>query len=862
MKEKSLRSHLLITLLSMAMMLALIPGGLAKATVYAQGDGNEIGIEKTEDCDLWSDDNLTFNVVCPDGVEGNFWLGVGARGEAGWDVLFNDEQNPAKYFEYDNQSGELTLHGDAIFEAIGDRDVNIYACITKKDDDNVLLAEGFADVHARGARYEYDLPENDNLLPGWGGWIDGSFHVYIENKQYPDGKDFNLDITDAGIVSDPADAIILEEREDGWEYKAETQGSAAITLNYKGVDGSPANHSFEVVASDHVYRADFWPVEGVHQGLPGTSIELQADAEHNFINRDEDDQDNWWHDSTRDGLKYYWRIEGRGSEFATIKQDAKDPAKATLTFKNLPNGQEDIWEQVIVKLSITDTKSSDAGKERASNEKDFWVCSDYMQIMPAQIDSNLDVGKSLTIEPELRHYQYGKDGHEVIDATFEIENVDRNAIDVAKNKSVFTITRKGDWDTNFNIRARFRWGDGREDDIDQWYRLDWKDYRIGFPYDDIEIYSDQKLTLELEKEEMDGLDNGDYRIEYKVGTWDNERKRWTYEMNPSKYTADSNGITLSGAEIMKAGLDGVNVRAELFIKGQNEPKSDAWVWVNLNEKPCKDDKHSWLKATIKQATCYEKGQEIWCCLSHQLWHGCGEVRIVETDPLNHKDSIVKVAAKDSTLTETGNKEHYRCTQCGDLFSDAAGTKPITPESVVIDKKIDINDATIAAIPNKTYNKAAQKPAPTVTYGSTTLKAGTDYTVAYSNNTNVGTAKVTITGTGKYAGTKTVTFKIVKAANPIKLTAKTATVKYAALSKKNQVVKQTAVCTVSGAQGKLSYNKVKGNKKITINKKTGKVTVKKGLKRGTYKVKMKVKAAGNANYKASAWKTVTFKIKIK
>ena len=53
-----------------------------------------------------------------------------------------------------------------------------------------------------------------------------------------------------------------------------------------------------------------------------------------------------------------------------------------------------------------------------------------------------------------------------------------------------------------------------------------------------------------------------------------------------------------------------------------------------------------------------------------------------------------------------------------------------------------------------------------------------------------------------------------------------------------------------------------NKKITIAKKTGKVTVKKGLKKGTYKVKVIVKAKGNTNYKASAVKTVTFTIRIK
>ena len=46
----------------------------------------------------------------------------------------------------------------------------------------------------------------------------------------------------------------------------------------------------------------------------------------------------------------------------------------------------------------------------------------------------------------------------------------------------------------------------------------------------------------------------------------------------------------------------------------------------------------------------------------------------------------------------------------------------------------------------------------------------------------------------------------------------------------------------------------------INKKTGKVTIKKGLKKGSYKVKVKITAAGNQIYK-KATKTVVFKIKV-
>ena len=51
---------------------------------------------------------------------------------------------------------------------------------------------------------------------------------------------------------------------------------------------------------------------------------------------------------------------------------------------------------------------------------------------------------------------------------------------------------------------------------------------------------------------------------------------------------------------------------------------------------------------------------------------------------------------------------------------------------------------------------------TVTYGGKALVRGTDYTVAYSKNTNAGTATVTVTGKGKYTGSKVTSFTIGKA----------------------------------------------------------------------------------------------------
>jgi len=61
-----------------------------------------------------------------------------------------------------------------------------------------------------------------------------------------------------------------------------------------------------------------------------------------------------------------------------------------------------------------------------------------------------------------------------------------------------------------------------------------------------------------------------------------------------------------------------------------------------------------------------------------------------------------------------------------------------------------------------YDGTAKTPAVAVSDGTTSLVKDTDYTVAYSNNTAVGTATVTITGKGKFVGKKTLTFEIIKA----------------------------------------------------------------------------------------------------
>jgi len=71
----------------------------------------------------------------------------------------------------------------------------------------------------------------------------------------------------------------------------------------------------------------------------------------------------------------------------------------------------------------------------------------------------------------------------------------------------------------------------------------------------------------------------------------------------------------------------------------------------------------------------------------------------------------------------------------------------------------MSDTSVANVSSQTYTGNGISPLPTITYNNKTLKKDTDYTLSYSNNINAGTATITITGKGNFAGTTSKTFSI-------------------------------------------------------------------------------------------------------
>ena len=79
--------------------------------------------------------------------------------------------------------------------------------------------------------------------------------------------------------------------------------------------------------------------------------------------------------------------------------------------------------------------------------------------------------------------------------------------------------------------------------------------------------------------------------------------------------------------------------------------------------------------------------------------------------------------------------------------------------------------------------------------------------------------------------------------------------------KTKTFSRKKVIRLSKAKGTVTYKKITGDSRIKISKKTGKVTVKKGLTRGTtYNVMLEVTAKGTKKY-AKATKTVFFWVKV-
>ena len=209
-------------------------------------------------------------------------------------------------------------------------------------------------------------------------------------------------------------------------------------------------------------------------------------------------------------------------------------------------------------------------------------------------------------------------------------------------------------------------------------------------------------------------------------------------------TVDSNGKTVTKAISHSFGLSDCQpvVCSDGMVK---------W-YVTNNSAPtlyklspfALDDyhEHSYTKTVISNATCTTAGTVKYTC-------SCGD-SYTETIPATGHKSSGWIVDKAASIGVKGSK-HKECTVCKKVLETAE--IPALSRISISKASVTLSTSTYA------YDGKAKTPSVTVKVNGKTLKKDTDYTVSYSNNTKVGTAKVTITGKGNYTGSVSKTYSI-------------------------------------------------------------------------------------------------------
>ncbi|MBR2547984.1 MAG: hypothetical protein IKF07_07340 [Eubacterium sp.] len=500
-------------------------------------------------------------------------------------------------------------------------------------------------------------------------------------------------------------------------------------------------------------------------------------------------------------LEFKWELGDDDSQFAKLKVHKYTNSLATVEFRNLPAGETEI--DAIISVKVT-AYSDDV--EVGTDTIFLLESDDYYQMYPTYLDSYLGVGESREVEVEVRHYSLStpKSGEIVKNVEFDWE-VDGGAfegldkpVSRTDEKAVYNIKRMSAEESLLVLHGK--WGEG-EDTHEEWSVL-WTE-NIPTDLNEYKV----KLPSDINSWE-DFVDEG--------------------EVIDRQYLEDNTSVYYERKDetlYLKNGID-YELKVQKYL-GYNE-ETGIPVWKDW-EGDLKTD---------------PKGSEP--DLNGEPTEGTGIFRVI-------------AVAKGDTLT--GMTEDYAEWVYMYSKKSISGYAPFFEFDYTYGSYLD----------DEPWFRYDVKPGvildPTVKLNDEELEEGKDYTVNYYG-INVDYAGTEFPedpgeyyafaeGIGEYYGTTYIRYIKVGKTN-LDFIASGKTIK-AKASKKMTFAKAKAF-KVSGNKGTVSFEKISGDKKITVSS-AGKVTVKKGLKKGkTYKVKVKVIDSDSDLYFTSS-KTVTLKVKV-
>ena len=268
---------------------------------------------------------------------------------------------------------------------------------------------------------------------------------------------------------------------------------------------------------------------------------------------------------------------------------------------------------------------------------------------------------------------------------------------------------------------------------------------IIFDGDNGKVYGDQTLQKDLE---------------IKSGKTLTVPKNTTLTVKDGVTLTNSGTITGDGTLGGEGNLAGSGTVANII---RNNLQKDSAVSVTVSPSPATYGSKVNITATISKAATISRAATISKAANAITRAAENQVEFfVGTDSNKKSLGTANVSGDAATLSDVEiSQEKGFAFGENTITAEYGGSMGLKPQtgSTRLTVKGDLKDAIVTVKGNYLYTNSPIIPEVSVTWNGTQLTKDTDYTVDYTDNTNAGKATVTVTGTGKYTGTKMENFTI-------------------------------------------------------------------------------------------------------
>ena len=237
----------------------------------------------------------------------------------------------------------------------------------------------------------------------------------------------------------------------------------------------------------------------------------------------------------------------------------------------------------------------------------------------------------------------------------------------------------------------------------------------------------------------------------------------TLTVNSGVTLTNSGTITGNGTLGGEGNLAGSGTVANII---RNNLQKDSNVTVSVNSSPAAYGSKVNLTATISKAATISRAATISKAANAITRAAENQVEFfVGTDSNKKSLGTANVSGDTATLSDVEiSQEKGFAVGENTITAEYGGSMGLKPQtgSTRLTVQGDLKDAIVMVNGEYFYTNSPIIPEVSVTWNGTQLTKDTDYTVDYTNNTNVGNATVTVTGTGNYISTKTGSFTIAPA----------------------------------------------------------------------------------------------------